>query len=67
MKTQSAPSPTPTIDREDLRLLVGAQGVRGTLAHAISRVRNGDIGSLPIIIGIVVVWVLFGVANPVFL
>ncbi len=66
MKAPALPSPTPETDREDERL-VTTQGARATVANAASRVRSGDLGTLPIIVGIVLVWALFGVLNPVFL
>ncbi len=66
MKAPTIPSPTPEIDREDERL-VTTQGARATVVNAASRVRSGDLGTLPIIVGIVLVWALFGVLNPVFL
>lgn len=66
MKAPTAAPPMPTIDREDERLLTSV-GVRGTLVNAASRVRSGDLGTLPIIVGIVLVWALFGVLNPIFL
>jgi D-xylose transport system permease protein len=66
MKAPAKPLRRPSIDREDERLPLRA-GPRGTLAKAASQVRSGDLGTLPIIVGIVLVWVVFGIANPIFL
>jgi ABC-type xylose transport system permease subunit len=66
MKAPTAPPPPPAIDREDERLVVG-RGAGGRLATAMSRVRSGDLGTLPIVVGIVLVWALFGLLNPIFL
>ena len=33
----------------------------------VSRVRSGDLGSLPVVIGLVVIWVVFQILNPDFL
>ena len=67
MKVPTAPSPTVPADLEDSRVIARARGVRGALTYTSSRIRSGEIGNLPIIIGIVIIWVLFEIANPVFL
>ncbi|MHB1171627.1 MAG: sugar ABC transporter permease [Lacisediminihabitans sp.] len=53
-------------DLQDERL-IGATGVRGALTAFRGRVRNGDLGSLPVVIGLVVIWAVFQVLNPDFL
>ena len=65
VKAPTRPHAAPTVDGQGERLIV-RRGVPGTLAHAASRVRSGDIGTLTIIVGIVLVWVLFGILNPIF-
>ena len=57
---------TPLMDRQDERLQV-ATGIRGSLSGFLGRVRSGDLGALPVIVGLVVIWTVFQVLNPVFL
>ncbi|WP_243077232.1 sugar ABC transporter permease [Microbacterium sp. SS28] len=42
-------------------------GVRRAAASLVERVRGGDLGSLPVIVGLVVIWTVFQILNPVFL
>jgi D-xylose transport system permease protein len=37
------------------------------LAGAIERLRSGDIGSLPVVVGLAVIWIVFQILNPTFL
>ena len=53
-------------DAPDDRLL-SPRSVRGAAALLVSRVRGGDLGSLPVIIGLVLIWTVFQALNPVFL
>ncbi|WP_062207434.1 sugar ABC transporter permease [Aureimonas sp. AU12] len=58
---------TPTLlDRGDSRV-AHASGVGGTLKAFFDRVRSGDVGSLPVVVGLVIIWTVFTVLNPVFL
>jgi len=54
------------LDRRDERLQ-DRSGVAGTLRAFIDRVRSGDLGSLPVVIGLAVIWTVFETLNPVFL
>jgi len=62
--TTTAP-PLPT-DRQDERLRSSA-GVRGALVAGVERVRGGDLGLLPVILGLAVIWTIFQILNPFFL
>jgi D-xylose transport system permease protein len=53
-------------DLQDERL-IRSEGLRGSLVAFGARVRRGDLGSLPVIIGLVVIWGIFTVLNPTFL
>ena len=53
-------------DRQDERLIRG-EGIRGAISEFITRVRGGDLGFLPVIIGLALIWVIFQVLNPNFL
>jgi D-xylose transport system permease protein len=41
--------------------------VSGAVAAFVERVRSGDLGSLPVIAGLVIIWTVFTSLNPVFL
>ncbi|MDR7186700.1 simple sugar transport system permease protein/D-xylose transport system permease protein [Microbacterium trichothecenolyticum] len=50
----------------DERLLSGS-GLRHAVEAFVSRVRGGDLGALPVVLGIAVIWTVFQLLNPVFL
>jgi D-xylose transport system permease protein len=56
----------PLLDRSDVRVK-HATTLAGSAAQFLDRVKSGDIGSLPVIIGLVIIWLVFGWLNPVFL
>lgn len=61
------PEPTKSLlDRSDTRVR-HAEGLGGAVSAFIDRVRSGDLGSLPVIVGLVIIWTVFTVLNPVFL
>lgn len=65
--TESTSQPsTVAIDQQDERI-IRTSGVGGPVRAFISRVRNGDLGSLPVVIGLLIIWVVFQVLNPDFL
>ena len=47
--------------------LLNAAGVRERLSSFTSRIRDGDLGAVPVVVGIVVIWTVFQVLNPLFL
>lgn len=53
-------------DLQDERL-IRRSGFTGAVAGAVDRVRGGDLGVLPVIGGLVIIWGIFSVLNPVFL
>src|SRR3978361_1992383 len=53
-------------DREDERL-VGADGLRGAIRGTVERVRAGELGGGPVILGLVVICVVFQALNSLFL
>ena len=57
--------PSPMLDRSDTRVK-HAEGLGGAVSAFVDRVRSGDLGSLPVIVGLVVIWTVFTVLNPVF-
>ena len=54
------------LDRADARV-VHAEGVGGVIRGFLGRVRSGDLGSLPVVVGLAVIWTVFESLNPVFL
>ena len=59
-------APKPYLDRADTRVTHEA-GLRGAVRAFVNRVRSGDLGSLPVVIGLVVIWTIFSTLNPIFL
>ena len=53
-------------DLQDERL-IASQGVGGFLRVFVSRLRSGDLGSLPVVVGLVVIWGVFQSQNNAFL
>jgi D-xylose transport system permease protein len=53
-------------DAEDERLLT-AGGIRRGIDLLVTRVRGGELGSLPVVIGLILIWTVFQSFNPVFL
>lgn len=51
----------------DPRLILREQGVRGYLEVARRRIRGGELGPLPVVIGILVIWTVFQLQEPRFL
>ncbi len=43
------------------------EGLRGAVSAFVERARGGDLGSLPVIIGLVVIWTVFQLMNPALL
>src|SRR6478752_5033917 len=57
---------TPAVETADDGIL-GADGIRGAFSALLARMRGGDLGSVPVIVGLVVIWTVFQLLNPVFL
>src|SRR5690606_17577507 len=62
---QSSPAPT-ALDRSDERVS-HSTGLTGTIRAFVSRVRSGDLGMLPVAVGLIVISTVFSILNPVFL
>ena len=54
------------LDRADSRVRHDA-GIAGALRGFVDQVRSGDLGMLPVIVGLVIISTVFTVLNPVFL
>jgi len=65
-ETSAAVPPPALLDRSDVRVR-HATGFGGSVAAFVDRVRSGDLGSLPVVVGLVIIWTVFTSLNPVFL
>ena len=54
------------LDRRDERL-EDRSGLLGSVKAFFDRVRAGDLGSLPVVVGLIIIWTIFETLNPVFL
>lgn len=54
------------IDQQDERL-IRPQGFRGYWRASLARVSKGDLGSLPVVVGLAIIWAVFQILNPFFL
>src|SRR5690348_101899 len=66
MADVQSPPPAVAADRQDERLL-GSDGFSGMLKTLRDRVRAGELGALPVILGIVVIAIVFQALNSLFL
>jgi D-xylose transport system permease protein len=69
MSTQMSNENNPTplaLDRSDERVS-HSDGVSGMVRAFLSRVRSGDLGMLPVAIGLIVISTVFSILNPIFL
>ena len=64
--TTSVPPQLPT-DRQDERLRASKGGIRGAISSGIDSIRGGDLGLLPVLAGLAVIWTIFQLLNPFFL
>jgi len=65
-ETRMNPAPRRALDLQDERLQQNV-GLSGAITATWHRIRNGDLGSLPVVVGLIVVWTVFQLLNPVFL
>lgn len=60
------PSRAAALDRQDERLQQHI-GARGAVRGFLGRVRSGDLGALPVVVGLIIIWTIFDILNPLFL
>ena len=63
---EDAAAPAKLLDRSDERVRHDA-GVSGAIRGFLDRVRSGDLGALPVVVGLVIIWTVFESLNTVFL
>ncbi|MBW5249759.1 sugar ABC transporter permease [Streptomyces sp. P01-B04] len=51
----------------DARLLVRDEGIRGYVGEFWRKTRSGELGSLPVVIAVIIIWTVFGSLNSTFL
>ncbi|MDI5964170.1 sugar ABC transporter permease [Streptomyces sp. SL13] len=51
----------------DPRLLVREEGLKGYLTEFGRRMRSGDLGSVPVVAALIIIWIVFGLLNSSFL
>jgi D-xylose transport system permease protein len=56
-----------TVSDLDPRLVAEQPGLAGAVAGFRRRLAQGELGSLPVIVGIAIIWAIFGIANDRFL
>ncbi|MEV7403040.1 sugar ABC transporter permease [Streptomyces sp. NPDC091267] len=61
---ETAPDATPAVD---VRLLVREQGIRGYVGEFWRKLRSGELGSLPVVLAVIIIWTVFGSLNSTFL
>lgn len=66
MSTDLSSKEPARLDRSDARVRHDT-GLAGAIRGFLDRVRSGDLGSLPVVVGLAVIWTVFQSLNPVFL
>ncbi len=60
------PAAAAPLDRADTRVRHDT-GVGGAVRGFLDRIRSGDLGALPVVVGLAIIWTVFQSLNPVFL
>ncbi|SNX64622.1 D-xylose transport system permease protein [Streptomyces sp. TLI_55] len=69
-QTTVAPADDPTaapVSVVDPRLLIREEGLKGYWTEFKRKVKGGELGSLPVVVGLIVIWTIFQVKNDLFL
>ncbi|WP_225802190.1 sugar ABC transporter permease [Streptomyces sp. NK15101] len=61
---EPAPDAMPAVDT---RLLVREEGLKGYLGEFRRKVRSGELGSLPVVVAVIIIWTVFGSLDSTFL
>ncbi|MFI1721075.1 sugar ABC transporter permease [Streptomyces sp. NPDC020489] len=69
-QTTVAPADDPTaapVSVVDPRLLIREEGLKGYWTEFKRKVKGGELGSLPVVVGLIVIWTIFQLKNDLFL
>ncbi|MGW1026506.1 sugar ABC transporter permease [Streptomyces sp. NPDC002577] len=61
------PTAAPVAAVVDPRLLVREEGFKGYITEFKRKVKGGELGSLPVFVGLIIIWTIFQVKNSLFL
>ncbi|MER5309364.1 sugar ABC transporter permease [Streptomyces sp. NPDC002773] len=61
---EPAPGAVPAVDT---RLLVREEGLKGYVGEFRRKLRSGELGSLPVVLAVIIIWTVFGSLNSTFL
>lgn len=64
--SQDVKQQAPALDRSDTRVRHD-EGLMGAVNGFVDRIRSGDLGMLPVVVGLIVISIVFSSLNPVFL
>src|SRR5690242_16778251 len=67
MSTSHSDATAPALDRQDTRVAGDQASLRGAFSTFGRRVRSGDLGPLPVAVGLVIIAIIFQALNSVFL
>jgi D-xylose transport system permease protein len=59
--------PPPAVAAIDPRLLVREEGFKGYLTEFKRKLKGGELGSLPVIVGLIIIWTIFQLKDSLFL
>nr|WP_225849374.1 sugar ABC transporter permease [Streptomyces sp. HPF1205] len=64
---QAEEVPPPAVEAVDPRLLVREQGFKGYITEFQRRLKGGELGSLPVIVALIIIWTIFQIKDSLFL
>ena len=59
--------PPPAVAPLDPRLLIREEGLKGYLTEFKRKLKGGELGSLPVIVGLIIIWTIFQLKDSLFL
>ncbi len=66
-KTTIDEMPAPAVATVDPRLLVREEGFKGYLTEFKRKLKGGELGSIPVIVALIIIWTIFQLKNSLFL
>lgn len=66
-RTETPSTPSVASDLQDERIRHRENGLAGLISETIGKIRGGDLGVLPVVLGVVVIWTIFQSLNSSFL